>query len=186
MLPLFFFSLFAIKFLNVTIFLIGMPGSGKTTIGNLLAEKLQIPFYDTDNIISAIEGLTIPEIFDCYGESHFRKAELELISNWKLYNAVIATGGGLPAHDNLMNQLNKLGISIWLKVSSDRLIERLQDEIVSRPLMQNEELSKWVKETLRNRKPYYSQAIIRINANENPETIVNKILSKVYSTSLKK
>lgn len=166
----------------MTIFLIGMPGSGKSTIGKQLAEKLQIPFFDTDEIISSLEEMSISEIFNTYGELHFRKLEADLITNWKLHNAVIATGGGLPCNDELMSHLNNLGLTIWLKVSTAALEQRLEAEIETRPLLnQDGKLLPWIKSTLKERTPYYNQAKTRINATESPEVITNRILRKLYA-----
>lgn len=166
----------------MTIFLIGMPGSGKTTIGKQLAEKLQIPFFDTDEIISSLEEMSVNDIFNTNGVLHFRKLETDLITNWKLHNAVIATGGGLPCSDELMNHLNNLGLTIWLKVSTATLEQRLKNEIETRPLLtQDGNLLPWIKSTLRERTPYYKQAKIRINATDSLEVITNKILRKLYS-----
>lgn len=166
----------------MTIFLIGMPGCGKTTIGKLLAESLQISFFDTDTIISSLEEMTISEIFVRHGEAYFRKLETGLLSNWKLHNAVIATGGGLPCHDNLIERINEIGTSVWLKVPVAILEQRLNIEATTRPLIENQDnVTKWLKESLRLRSPFYSDAKIRINANEHPDIITKRILRQLYT-----
>lgn len=167
----------------MTIFLIGMPGSGKTSIGKQLAEKLQLPFFDTDEIISSLESKSIPEIFEASGESYFRTLESDLMNHWKLHHAVVATGGGLPAHGDLMEVLNNLGTTIWLKTPMKKLEERLTNvDLGDRPLFQNStDISKTIKTMLQARKPFYNQAKIRINADESEAIIVNRILRKLYS-----
>ncbi len=169
----------------MTIFLIGMPGSGKTAIGNYLAEKLQLPFYDTDNIIASIEGMSLSQIFEIHGEDYFRNLEVELMKTWKLHNAVIATGGGLPCHNDIMATLNNNGITIWLKASIDILSQRLEIESNNRPLLKDIHIKSWVKHALKERKPFYSQAKIKINANETITIVVNRIISKLYSNKIK-
>ncbi|HRO73331.1 MAG TPA: shikimate kinase [Saprospiraceae bacterium] len=166
----------------MTIFLIGMPGCGKTTIGKLLAESLQISFFDTDTIISSLEEMTISEIFVRHGEAYFRKLETDLLSNWKLHNAVIATGGGLPCHDNLIERINEIGTSVWLKVPVAILEQRLNMEATTRPLIENKDnVTKWLKESLRLRSPFYRDAKIRMNGNEHPDIITKRILRQLYT-----
>lgn len=169
----------------MTIFLIGMPGSGKTVIGNYLAEKLQLPFYDTDNIIASIEGMSMSQIFEIHGESYFRNLEAELMKTWKLHNAVIATGGGLPCHNDIMALLNNNGITIWLKAPIDILSQRLENKSNDRPLLKDINIKNWIKHTLKDRKLFYSQAKIKINANEAITIVANRIISKLYSIKIK-
>ena len=84
------------------IFLVGMMGSGKTTVGQMLANELSLPFFDTDEILTSIEDRSIPEIFSQNGEEYFRSLEKELIDNWKISDGIVATGGGLPCFNDLM------------------------------------------------------------------------------------
>jgi shikimate kinase len=168
----------------MTIFLIGMPGSGKSTIGKMLSEKLDLPYFDTDEIISRMEGDTIPKIFENFGEPYFRLKEEELIKNWKLHNAVISTGGGLPCYNNLMQILLSKGHVIWLKVSTEMLSERIMSEPNQRPLFAEktkQETIKTIKKMLVERKDFYQQATIRVFNDGNSEDVVKKIIVKLYS-----
>lgn len=168
----------------MTIFLVGMPGSGKTTIGKMLSEKLDLPYFDTDEIISRMEGKAIPEIFETLGESYFRQQEADLISNWKLHHAVISTGGGLPCYHDLMNILLSKGHVIWLKVSVAKVSERILSEPNQRPLFFNktkEESIKTIKKMLADRKDFYQQANIKVLNDGNTEDVVKKIIVKLYS-----
>lgn len=161
-----------------------MPGSGKSTIGKALSEKLELPYFDTDEIISRLEGDTIPSIFESKGESYFRSLEAELIGNWKLHHAVIATGGGLPCFNDLMSMLLSKGHVIWLKVSTEGLIERIMSETNQRPLFAQKsktETIKTIKKMLADRKFFYQQAPIKILNDGNVEDVVKKILVKLYS-----
>lgn len=165
------------------IFLTGMMGSGKSTIGKLLAEELQLPFFDTDNIIASIEGMEVKDIFSFKGEPYFRQSEYDLISSWKISGAVVATGGGLPCHHHLMEILNKMGKTVYLKASIDEITQRLsQDQ--TRPLVKGKsipQIKKTISELAKIRKPYYEQAGIKIKSAGTPEEIVKKIMVKLYS-----
>ncbi|HMT54618.1 MAG TPA: shikimate kinase [Saprospiraceae bacterium] len=168
----------------MTIFLIGMPCSGKSTLGLQLAEHLQMPFFDTDAIIEDMEGMKVSDIFTKQGEARFRDLEYELISNWKLSHVVVATGGGLPCHNDLIDILNSKGKTIWLQASIDALSERLSQSEVIRPLSDgksDKEIKSKLKELLKNRKPIYSKAQIRVKVESDSEVTLRKILRKLYT-----
>ncbi len=168
----------------MTIFLIGMPCSGKSTLGLQLAEHLQMPFFDTDAIIEDMEGMKVSEIFTKHGEARFRDLEHELMANWKLSHAVVATGGGLPCHNDLIDILNSKGKTIWLQASIDALSERLSQSEVIRPLTDgksDKEIKSKLKELLKNRKPIYSKAQIRVKVESDSEVTLRKILRKLYT-----
>ena len=168
----------------MTIFLIGMPCSGKSTLGLQLAEHLQMPFFDTDAIIEDMEGMKVSDIFTKHGEARFRDLEHELMANWKLSHVVVATGGGLPCHNDLIDILNSKGKTIWLQVSIDALFERLSQSEVIRPLTDgksDKETKSKLKELLKNRKPIYSKAQIRVKVESDSEVTLRKILRKLYT-----
>ncbi len=168
----------------MTIFLIGMPCSGKSTLGLQLAEHLQIPFFDTDAIIEDMEGMKVSDIFAKHGEARFRDLEHELMANWKLSHVVVATGGGLPCHNDLIDILNSKGKTIWLQASIDALSERLSQSEVIRPLTDgksDKETKSKLKELLKNRKPIYSKAQIRVKVESDSEVTLRKILRKLYT-----
>lgn len=168
----------------MTIFLIGMPCSGKSTLGLQLAEHLQMPFFDTDAIIEDMEGMKVSDIFTKHGEARFRDLEHELMANWKLSHVVVATGGGLPCHNDLIDILNSKGKTIWLQASIDALSERLSQSEVVRPLTDgksDKEIKSKLKELLKNRKPIYSKAQIRVKVESDSEVTLRKILRKLYT-----
>ncbi len=160
------------------IFLIGMPGSGKTTIGQKLAEKLSIPFFDLDEIIEEKTGSTIDEIFSREGEEFFRKLESkyleEVINNYSSF--VLSTGGGTPCFHQNMELIKKSGISVYLDVSAEELNRRLLPGISHRPLLKNkseEELLEEIKNKLNVRSFYYKQSDhLIINDNINVDSIL--------------
>ena len=142
------------------IYLIGYMGAGKTTITKLVANKLRLPFYDTDQEIEKKEKRSVSEIFKKDGELHFRMLETELLKNIN-QDSIIACGGGLPIHNNNMGLINSKGLSIYLKASDNCLINRLKNEKQNRPLISNktdEELEVYIKHELQNRSPFYNLA----------------------------
>ena len=109
------------------IFLIGMPGSGKTTLGKELASHLAIDFVDLDAEIEMAEQKSIAEIFREDGEEHFRILEAGLLRNWagSEKNFVMATGGGAPCFHGGMETINQCGLSVFLDCPVSSLMDRV-------------------------------------------------------------
>jgi len=148
------------------IFLVGLLGSGKTTLGKLLAAELDLPFVDLDWEIERRENKSVREIFAQQGEDHFRKIESELLREWagaqKYF--VMASGGGAPCFFNGMDIINESGLSIFLDVPVDVLNSRLV-AATDRPLLDtNSQVERIEKlESLRAaRLPIYNKAHIII------------------------
>ena len=117
-------------------FLIGMPGSGKTTIGKQLASDLALPFVDLDHELEARENKSVREIFSELGEDHFRMLESQLLLEWAGSDKtfVMATGGGSPCFYNGIEIINRSGTSIFLDVPVKDLISRVSKK-TDRPLL---------------------------------------------------
>lgn len=123
------------------VILIGMMGSGKTTIGPKLASRLGFRFIDMDALIESMQGITIQRIFDMYGEAHFRKLELDLTSKLSnLTSAVISTGGGIVTNAQNTIELKKMGKVVYLKASIEQLETNLGGNFDNRPMLQNHSL----------------------------------------------
>ena len=107
------------------IVLIGMMGSGKTTVGQLLSQRLKKAFVDTDRLIEGRLGMTVPEIFETEGEDYFRSVELGVAQGLAIRDdLIIACGGGLPTQDVAMAALKDSGVVLWLdrgRGASERL-----------------------------------------------------------------
>ena len=101
------------------IFLIGLPGSGKTTLGKQVASHLSIPFVDLDAAIEKAEQRTIPEIFKQSGENYFRKIESDLLKKWaeSTTDFLMATGGGAPCFFDNVEVMNRAGITFFFRCS---------------------------------------------------------------------
>ncbi|HEY0110857.1 MAG TPA: shikimate kinase, partial [Fibrella sp.] len=108
------------------IYLVGMPSSGKTTLGKRLARELHYHFIDTDRVITREEGRSIADIFAQQGEAYFREAEARVLRTIKPGGSlVVATGGGMPCfHDN-MGYIKSTGVSVFLDVAPDILAQRM-------------------------------------------------------------
>lgn len=138
-------------------------GSGKTTLGKQLANKLDKQFFDLDAEIEAIEKSEVSAIFDKKGENYFRKIETEvlikLISNND--NFVISLGGGTPCFNDNMNLINLSGTSIYLKYNSEILANRLVNNKRERPLIKNlseGEVKVFVNDKVNERELFYKQS----------------------------
>ncbi len=149
------------------IVLIGFMGCGKSTLGNKLARKLNYRFLDSDEEIERISGRTVSQLFDEFGEKHFRELENEYLKSLKSEKGIVlSTGGGMPCFNNNMDLIRELGTSFYLKLSPYELANRLQKAKSVRPLVagkNEEELYFFVKEMLAQRSEYYLQADFVLN-----------------------
>ncbi len=110
-----------------SIILIGMPGAGKSTIGVLLAKALALPFIDTDLLIQARVGMTLQSYLDTHGYLALRKVEEEVLLSEDLAHSVVATGGSVVYSASGMQRLGDLGIRIYLKISQETMVQRVQN-----------------------------------------------------------
>jgi shikimate kinase len=160
------------------IYLVGFMGSGKSTVGKILAEKLNMNFIDIDKLIEEKEGMKIKDIFGQRGESYFRELErkqMKAIVNQE--GLVVSTGGGLGANLDNINLMKKNGDVIWLDVSLNTVLDRLKND-QDRPLLK-QPIEK-IKQLFEERKNVYRLANIRINADKKtPSQIVEEILIKI-------
>lgn len=120
------------------IFLIGLPGSGKTTLGKALASYLQLPFVDLDHAIEVGEQQQITEIFKTRGETHFRELETQYLQRWisSATDFVMATGGGAPCFNNNLERMKAAGKTIFLDVPAREIVNRMnQSTAPERPLL---------------------------------------------------
>jgi len=165
------------------IVLVGFMGCGKSTIGRLLAQELDLEFVDVDTVIETNAEKSIKEIFAQHGEDHFRQLEsiaLNEVLNQKNI-AIIATGGGAPCFNDNMNKIKKKSTSVYLKVGRDKLVKRLKKD-TERPLLQNKnekELLKFVATTLSQRETFYLDSDITVRAIKSPSDICQRIMDLI-------
>lgn len=165
--------------------LTGMMGSGKTSIGKLLAKKINLPFYDSDEDIEDKLSLKISEIFETYGESWFRKQEEKIcIDILKKEKFVLALGGGAITNVKIRDSIAKNSLLIYLKTDENILFDRLKND-KSRPLLKGTNLKKQINSILEDREKLYSKSNIIIENNVNDiEAVVEEIISLIKKSKL--
>jgi shikimate kinase len=161
------------------IYLIGMPGSGKSSLGKELAKKINYDFIDMDLYIEKQAGMFIDEIFDSYGEEYFRDLERNVLNDFNnMDNVIIATGGGVIKNKNNKKQMN--GICLYLDVPIKELEIRLSKSEIERPLLKKYS----VEELYNQRKDLYDYfSDYKIN-NENLEKRINDIMEVLYAKGI--
>ncbi|MBX2946567.1 MAG: shikimate kinase [Cyclobacteriaceae bacterium] len=163
------------------IFLVGLPGSGKSTFGKQLAEALQLPFIDLDKEIEQACGMPVAEIFASKGEPWFREQESVTLRTivGKDHSFVMATGGGTPCFHGSMELMNQAGTTIFLDIPLNIIEQRISEvEKSARPLFKSERsVSEKLQQLYEHRLPFYQQAVIHVN--EPP--LLNKVLAELLS-----
>tara|TARA_B100001250_G_C19404894_1_gene616373 strand:+ start:37 stop:549 length:513 start_codon:yes stop_codon:yes gene_type:complete len=161
---------------NKNIVLVGMMGSGKSSIGKKLAETIELDFVDIDNKIEEIENMLIIDIFKKKGEGYFRKIEENIsLSYLKLNKKVISLGGGGYINPKIRQQCSKNCTSIWLKWKSQTLIDRIKNS-KKRPLAKKMDYSE-IKKMIFQRSKIYNFSDYKINCdNLKKFEIVKKII----------
>lgn len=162
------------------IILIGFMGAGKTTLGKVLAETLSVPFYDSDELIEERTNSSISSIFLHHGEAYFRNLEKEAIEQLsKTSTYVLAVGGGLPCFNNLMETLNGLGTTVYLKHDVTTLSKRLMNDSEQRPLIaekSGDALISYIQEKVNEREMVYSKAqLILEEAEQTPDGLIRRL-----------
>lgn len=167
---------------GVNLFLIGMMGSGKSTVGKILAERLSYRFFDTDAVIEQSTQQSISKIFAESGESAFRQLETEVLSQLSAYTRLaIATGGGIVVERENWSYLHH-GIVVWLDAPADLLYERLKHD-TTRPLLQTPNPTQTLDVILNQRRSLYAQADLRvaIASDQAPTQVADHILNTLPS-----
>lgn len=166
--------------LKKNIVLTGFMGTGKTYTGRVLAVRLGTRFIDTDSLIENDAGIPIREMFEKFGEPHFREIERDIIRKVSDQNGVvIAVGGGALINPENLNDLKRCGIVVNLTASPDVILSRVERN-PDRPLLQVDDKIGKIKELLAVRAPFYDKADIAINTDgKKPEQVAEEILEAV-------
>ncbi|AIL65122.1 Shikimate kinase 1 [Rickettsiales bacterium Ac37b] len=163
------------------IVLIGVMGAGKTTIGMKLAQKLQLPFIDTDAEVAKKAGCSIADIFKYQGEEYFIKLETQLIKEWLNKVVILSTGGKSFAIEENRKLIKEYSISVWLKVEFDILYERVSRK-KTRPLLERGNKAVILKELIEELYPIYAEADITITSSDmSHNVIVDTIIEELAS-----
>ena len=140
------------------IVLVGFMGSGKSTVGRMLARQLRFRFFDTDKLVEERAGMTIPEIFAKHGEAYFRECETGALESLRgVRQHILATGGGIVTVPGNIPLLRSLGLVVLLKAAPDEIYRRVSRNS-ERPLLQVEDPRKRVLDLMAARQPLYESA----------------------------
>lgn len=165
--------------LKKSVVLVGIMGVGKSSIGRRLAKNLNVPFQDSDEVITEAAACSISDIFEVYGEPMFRDLEkrviLRLVADDK--PSIIATGGGAFVNGEVRDIIKKHAISVWLDADIDVIVDRVSRR-KNRPLLEKSPDKRATLATLiAERTPYYQQADIHISSDQGAhENVVARIL----------
>lgn len=165
------------------IFLVGLMGSGKTTIGRALAKKLNLRFVDADQEIEARTGATIPLIFEIEGEASFRQREADVIRDLSAQQGIVlATGGGAVLNEQSRHYLHERGTVVYLRASVNSILQRTSHDR-NRPLLQTADPRARIEELAKQRAPLYQEvAHITVETGRpNVQSVVQNILAQLDS-----
>lgn len=169
----------------MNLILIGYMGSGKSSIGKRLANRLGYVFVDLDKRIEDLAKVSIEEIFEEYGEKEFRNLEDHVLSKvLKEENIVLATGGGTPCHSNNIEALKENGFVVYLELDPPTLKKRLFWAKSKRPLLigkNQDEMLDYIGGHLEERMPFYSQAHLTVNADKINASKLDEIKDRLLS-----
>lgn len=171
------------------ILLMGFMGSGKSTVGKLLAELLDFDFIDLDYLLEENQQMTVAEIFEVKGEKYFRVLESQVLANLvSCKHTVVSLGGGTPCSQKNIETIKDLGLSIYLKMDTIALMNRLIGEQHSRPLIKafqdEQQLSNFIEGKIAERKKYYEQADFIIDGEGSPKEVVENIICLLEEAEL--
>lgn len=165
---------------GVNLYLIGMMGAGKSTIGRLLAQEFHYQFFDTDQLIEQLAGCSISTIFAKEGETAFRDLETQVLAELSSRTQlIIATGGGIVVRPHNWSYLHH-GLVVWLDVSVELLYHRLRYD-TTRPLLKTADPLQQLTNLWRQREQFYAQADVRVPITQEqvPEKIAQQVISQI-------
>lgn len=155
-----------------SIVIIGLMGAGKSTIGKRVAQMLGLPFIDADAEIESVSRMTIPELFETYGEPEFRDLEHRVIKRiLRTGPRVLATGGGAFMNEATRKVIAKAGIAVWLKADIDVLMERVSRKS-NRPLLKTKDPRATMQQLVEQRYPVYGSADITVMSRDEKKDVM--------------
>ncbi len=163
----------------VKVVLIGYRGTGKTTVGKMVARRLSLPFLDTDALVEEMTGISIPAIFANAGEAAFRSLEREVIAGLADFSGVIATGGGAVLDPENVRALRKGGTVVLLEADPEEVITRIAGS--DRPSLTGLQPEEEVRALLRTRRPFYLAAadICIRSGGQSPDVVADEIIANL-------
>ena len=165
--------------LNKNLVFLGMMGSGKSSIGNLVSKKLNLPFVDVDSLIVENTGMSISQIFEKKGENYFRKLEEKItLKCLKKIKNVVSLGGGGFINTKIRNEILANHFSFWLNCDESILVKRIKGS-KKRPLV-SKSTDQEIRTIIKNRSKTYSNAQFKINCDKLTKTEIVKKIIKIY------
>ena len=167
--------------MHKSLVLVGMMGTGKSTIGKEVAKKLKIDFIDTDQLIEKEAKLTIAEIFKKDGEKYFRELEEKIflkIKNDK--KKVVSVGGGAFINNIIRNKILKEYLSIWLNMDENLVIDRIKYNAKKRPMLDQNNVEKSIIDLKKTRDPIYKLADHEINCSLSSKSKIIEQIINIY------
>lgn len=164
-----------------TIVLVGLMGAGKSSVGRILATKLDLPFFDSDEEVEAAAGCSIEDIFEIYGEAAFRDVEERVLERLlKGGPMVISSGGGAYMNERTRARIAEAAIAVWLRADLAVLERRTRRRSAGRPLLKGVNLRAKLDQLIKVRYPVYELADIIVDSvDETPEKTADKIISRL-------
>jgi shikimate kinase len=165
---------------GANVYLVGMMGAGKTTVGRILARELKYRFFDTDRVISQAANQSITDIFATQGEEAFRELETQVLGQLSAYtNLSVATGGGIVLRPVNWSYLHH-GIVVWLDVPVDKLCDRLRLD-TTRPLLGDGDLKFKLETLLKERERFYASSDVRVctDGDETAEVVAVRAIEEI-------
>ncbi len=160
--------------------LVGMMGSGKTSVGRLLARKLGLPFVDSDKEIEKSTGFTISDLFARYGEEEFRKGEEKVMARLlEGKPCVLSSGGGAFLSETTRELAKQKALSIWIKVDAEVISNRTQGR-THRPLVPSEDNQAIILQFFQKSAPFFAEADLTVDSfDEHPNKTVIRLLKEL-------
>ncbi len=163
-----------------SIVFVGLMGAGKTAIGRRVATSLGLPFTDSDHEIESVSRMTVPELFESYGEAEFRALEQRVIARLLEHGPqVLSTGGGAFMNAQTRAAISERGLSVWLKADVDTLLERVSKK-QNRPLLKNADPRAVLERLMHDRYPVYAQSDVTVpTRDERKEVIAAEVIEAI-------
>lgn len=169
--------------MKLKLYIIGMPGTGKTHFGRTLAQSMKMQFFDLDEMIEKREGCTIRKLVQDKGEQYFRETEHDvLLSTLNYNNCVIACGGGTPLHYNNMEWMKLRGIVVWLNTDLRIIAVRIANNITRRPMflgLNDAELYQKLRDLYEKRRKVYVKADVYIEQNSAGGISLSSVIQRI-------
>lgn len=151
---------------------VGLMGAGKTAVGRRVSQMLGLPFVDSDHEIESVSRMSIPDLFDLYGESEFRALEQRVIERLlKEGPRVVSTGGGAFMNEQTRENIAECGVSVWLSADLDLLMERVAKRR-NRPLLKTPDPRAVMARLMEQRYPVYARADVTVRTRDDKREII--------------